>query len=87
MAHRSMVRTGDEIGGEALISRDILAGNHNALMNTRVLRQDRFNFSQLNAVTANLNLLIHTAEEGDVARHECREDFTQSKVADRVDSS
>src|SRR5882724_481456 len=67
MANRSMVSTGDEISSKALISRDVLAGNLNALMNAGVLSQNRFNFSQFNTVAANLDLLIHPAEESDVA--------------------
>src|SRR5207247_2834800 len=67
MAHWSMMHTWDEISHESLISWGILTGNHNALMNTGMLGQNKFNFAKFNAVAANLNLIIHPAEESDVA--------------------
>jgi GTP cyclohydrolase I len=55
-----------DISYQALLSSRIFARNYHTLANLWMLSQSEFNFAQLNAETANLDLMIATSQKLDV---------------------
>ena len=56
-----------EVGDEALLARDVLAGEHDRLTHRWMRGQRQFDFAQLDAETANLHLMVQTAQKLDGA--------------------
>jgi hypothetical protein len=68
LAHRRRRRArGHEVAHEALVARVILAGDHDHLAHARVGREHALDLLDLDAITADLHLLIDAPEELDGA--------------------
>ncbi len=60
----------DHVGGQSLLARGVLARQHHGVPNRRVLPQHGLDLAELDAVAADLHLVVHPAQELDVSIRE-----------------
>ncbi len=67
MSRWATAPSSDDIGRQTPVSRTVFPREHNRLPDARMLTEHRLDLSQLNAITANLDLIVQAPQKLDVA--------------------